>query len=295
MCDRSYLYTYKNHLENEESASENTVSSYCRDISRFCDYLSEEKLELYEVIPDTISSYINYLKQQGKSDTTITRAIASLKSFFGYIFVEGYIGSNPSKEIKRLKTVQNMPDILTENEITLFLSQPEVNTIKGLRDKASLELLYAAGLKVSELIALDVNDINLIEGTVTCRGRGKSRVVPIHETAVSWLKKYINTARNELVFEADDNALFINMNGERITRQGFWKIIKQYQQKAGIKKDISPQMLRHSFGAHLIKNGADETAVQEMMGHSEIVSTRLYSKLLSSELKDVYNKTHPRA
>lgn len=295
MCDRSYLYTYKNHLVSDEAASANTVSSYCRDISRFCDYLSVNKLELHEVEPDTIASYIGFLKEEGKSDTTVSRAIASLKSFYGYIFVEGFISSNPSSEIKRIKTVQSLPDILTETETVLFLSQPDTDTVKGLRDKAALELLYAAGLKVSELISLNVRDVNLHDNTVTCYGRSRSRVIPIHVTAANWLRRYISTARNELICSDDEQALFINMDGDRLTRQGFWKIIKQYGNKAGIKKEISPQMLRHSFGAHLIKNGADETAVQEMMGHSEIVSTRVYTRMLSAEIKDVYNRTHPRA
>lgn len=295
MCDRSYLYNYKNHLVSEEAASANTVSSYCRDISHFCDYLSANKLELYEAEPETLVSYIDFLKHEGKSDTTVSRAIASLKSFYGYIFVEGFIPNNPSAEIKRIKTVPSLPDILTEKEISLFLSQPDAATVKGLRDKAALELLYAAGLKVSELISLNVSDINLRDNSITCSGRTKSRIVPIHATAANWLKKYISTARNELILDGSEKALFINMDGERLSRQGFWKIIKLYGQKAGIKKEISPQMLRHSFGAHLIKNGADETAVQEMMGHSEIVSTRVYTKMLSSEIKDVYNKTHPRA
>ncbi len=193
------------------------------------------------------------------------------------------------------KATQKLPQILTSKEVELLLEQPECTDMKGYRDKAMLELLYATGIRVSELISLDVNDVNISIGMLRCRGRSKERIIPMYPAAIKALKEYVEFIRPQMVASPDEKSLFVNVSGERMSRQGFWKIIKSYQQKAKIDKDITPHTLRHSFAAHLLENGADLHSIQEMLGHADISSTQIYSQLVKNQLKDVYNKAHPRA
>lgn len=290
-----HLPGYEEWLATEKKAASNTLSSYLRDIRQFLDYLS-----LNGMIPEragqaVLEQYTKYLTAQGKSLATVTRSIASLKSFYQYLLIEGYVTSNPAKSITPVRAERKLPQILTSKEVDLFLEQPECNDAKGYRDKAMLELLYATGIRVSELINLDLCNLNLSASIIRCENRGKERIIPLYPSAVRALAEYVEKIRPQMLEQPDEPALFVNLNGRRMSRQGFWKIIKFYQDKAGIKKDITPHTLRHSFAAHLLENGADLRSIQEMLGHADISSTQIYTQVVGQKLKDVYAKAHPRA
>ncbi|MCD7792400.1 MAG: site-specific tyrosine recombinase XerD [Oscillospiraceae bacterium] len=287
---------YEAYLRNVKKSSENTLSSYLRDIRQLGDYLETHMdFTFEEADSETLSDYISALRSQGKSVATVSRSIASIKSFYSFLLSEGIISLNPSLVLVPDKSAQKLPQILTSREVELLLEQPECVDAKGYRDRAMLELLYATGIRVSELIALNVSDVNLSVGIITCRGRDKERAIPLYNRAIKALTEYIDFVRPQMILHQDETALFVNMSGERMSRQGFWKLIKSYQAKAGIEKAITPHTLRHSFAAHLLENGADIHAIQEMLGHADISSTQIYSHLIKKQLKDVYNKAHPRA
>ena len=235
------------------------------------------------------------LTRQGKSPATVTRCTASIKSFYNFMTKNGHMKVNPAKSVAAMKVERKYPQILTSKEVELFLDQPKCVDEKGFRDHAMLELLYATGIRVSELIGLDVSDVNLSIGFVRCRNKGKERSIPLYHGAVKALQDYIFNIRPGLVSSEEETALFVNMNGERMSRQGFWKIIKYYQEKAEINKEITPHTLRHSFAVHLLENGADLRSIQEMLGHADISSTQIYTQVINKQLKDVYTKAHPRA
>lgn len=290
-----YLSEYEIWLAKEKKASANTLSSYLRDVRQFSDWLGGEGIALPQATQRDIKQYAKFLNAKGKSDATIVRSIASLKSFYGYMLAAHSILANPAKGFTPSKLERKLPEILSSKEVDLFLDQPDVSDEKGCRDKAMLELLYATGIRVSELISLDIHDINLVLGFIRCTGKGKERIVPLYKAAVRALSTYIERVRPQLLEEPHEPALFVNMNGERMSRQGFWKIVKFYQEKAGIDKDITPHTLRHSFAAHLLENGADLKSIQEMLGHADISSTQIYTQLVNQKLRDVYTKAHPRA
>ena len=290
-----YLKGYEAYLTTEKKASENTLSSYLRDVRQFSEYCQRETLELTETTTGDVERYAKYLMSRGKSVSTVTRAVASLKSFFGYLYREGYIDANPARGVAPAKVERKLPQILTSKEVELFLEQPECTDAKGYRDHAMLELLYATGIRVSELIDLDMEHLSLSGGFLRCVGKGKERIIPLYPAAVKALGDYLRDVRPQLVEDETETALFVNMNGKRMSRQGFWKIIKHYQEKAGIKKEITPHTLRHSFAAHLLENGADLRSIQEMLGHADISSTQIYAQLVKQKLKDVYITAHPRA
>lgn len=267
-----------------------------RDIRQFIAYLEQnDSAELSEIEREQIVDYVSWLKNAGKSSATISRSIASLKNFFSYAMMCGMCETNPVHDIHVEKQERKLPQILTGKEVELLLSQPEATDMKGFRDKAMLELLYATGIRVSELIGLDVDDVNLSVGFITCESKGRSRVIPLYPAAVKALHNYIVDIRPQMIANPLESSLFVNVSGERMTRQGFWKIIKYYQEKAQINKDITPHTLRHSFAAHLLENGADLRSIQEMLGHSDISSTQIYTQVVQQNLKSVYNKYHPRA
>ncbi len=291
-----YVEAYRLYLENEKHASANTSSSYLRDIHQFRDWLLERGVaDLRKVKKDHITTYQIHLNGLGKSPATITRATASIKSFYGYLVSSGAMKTNPAKTVASVKVERKYPEILTNREVELFLDQPKCVDEKGYRDHAMLEILYATGIRVSELIGLDLHDVNLDAGFIRCTSKGKERIIPLYPTAVRALQDYIRDIRPRIIADPDEQALFVNMNGERMSRQGFWKIIKYYQEQAEIKKDITPHMLRHSFAVHLLENGADLRSIQEMLGHADISSTQIYAHVVKKQLKDVYIKAHPRA
>ncbi len=290
-----YIHEYEGWLKTVKKASANTLSSYLRDVRQFSEWLSGDGLTLVQVTQDDIKSYAKHLHSRGKSDATIVRSVASLKSFYSFMVACHAMPFNPAKGYTPSKVERKLPNILTSKEVDLFLDQPDVSDAKGCRDKAMLELLYATGIRVGELIALDVQDVNLTLGFVRCESHGRERMVPLYKTAIRALVAYINEVRPQLLVQPEETALFVNLGGERMSRQGFWKIVKYYQEKAGIEKDITPHTLRHSFAAHLLENGADLKSIQEMLGHADISSTQIYTQIVNQKLKDVYIKAHPRA
>ena len=289
------LTAYEDFLKNEKQASANTVSSYLRDVHQFAAAMDGRDVDLTQVVTRDVEDYANSLMKRGKSPATVTRSVASLKSFYSCLMSKGFVNRNPAKGVSPAKVERKLPQVLTSKEVELFLEQPECTDLKGYRDRAMLELLYATGIRVSELIELDIDDLNLPGGVLKCFSKGRERIIPLYSTAVRALNEYINSVRPQLVESPNETALFVNMSGERMSRQGFWKLIKYYQEKAGIQKDITPHTLRHSFAAHLLENGADLRSIQEMLGHSDISSTQIYSKLINQKIKDVYKKAHPRA
>lgn len=291
-----YIADYRTWLQEEKHASDNTLSSYLRDINQFRTWLlGTGSPDLRRVKKDTINEYMLYLSGAGKSPATITRCTASLKSFYAYMLGRGAVKTNPAKNIAAMKVERKCPEILTSKEVELFLEQPKCVDEKGYRDHAMLELLYATGIRVSELIGLDVGDVNLAGGFIRCRSKTRERIIPLYRTAIKALKDYMTDIRPRIISGPDEQALFVNMNGGRMSRQGFWKIIKYYQEKAEISKDITPHTLRHSFAVHLLENGADLRSIQEMLGHADISSTQIYAHIIKKHLKDVYQKAHPRA
>ena len=291
-----YIAAYRAYLSEEKRASANTLSSYIRDLTQFQSWLiTNGTADLRKVKKETINEYLLHMNHSGKSPATVTRSTASIKSFYSYMVQSGAVKTNPAKAVTAMKVERKYPEILTNREVELFLEQPKCVDEKGFRDHAMLELLYATGIRVSELISLDLKDLNLSAGFIRCASRGKERIIPLYHTAVKALQDYVRDIRPQLIADGGEQALFVNMNGERMSRQGFWKIIKHYQEKAGIQKDITPHTLRHSFAAHLLENGADLRSIQEMLGHADISSTQIYAQLVNQKLKDVYNKAHPRA
>ena len=286
---------YEAYLKTEKRASANTVSSYLRDIHQYAAAMEEKGVALTDAVTEDVAEYTASLTRQGKSPATVTRSVASIKSFYQYLLSRGQVDLNPAKGVTPAKVERKLPQVLTGKEVELFLEQPECTDLKGYRDRAMLELLYATGIRVSELIDLDVDDLNLPGSVLKCYSKGRERVIPLYPAAVRALSEYVHSIRPQLVDSVEETALFVNMSGERMSRQGFWKLIKYYQEKAGIQKDITPHTLRHSFAAHLLENGADLRSIQEMLGHADISSTQIYSKLLNQKIKDVYKKAHPRA
>lgn len=290
-----YLKEYESYLKTEKKASLNTLSSYLRDIHQYAGWLEGENLTAEQANQADVERYVKHLSGKGKSVATVTRSLASMKSFYNFLIGAGVVTVNPVRGITPAKVERKLPQILTSKEVDLFLEQPDPSDAKGCRDKAMLELLYATGIRVSELIGLNLEHVNLSAGFVRCVGRNKERIIPLYPAAVRALTAYMTQVRPQMIEHPDEKALFVNMNGERMSRQGFWKIIKHYQEKAGIRKDITPHTLRHSFAAHLLENGADLRSIQEMLGHADISSTQIYAQLVNQKLKDVYNKAHPRA
>ena len=287
---------YSTYLEREKRASRNTVTSYLRDINQFADYLKRsQRCSLRQAKVEMVQGYMNWMLNDGKSAASVTRFLASVKSFYNFLLAEGSVDANPAKGLTAARAERKYPEILTSREVETFLDQPRCVDSKGFRDHAMLELLYATGIRVSELISLNLDDLNLSAGFIRCRSKGKERIIPLYHTAVKALQDYVKNIRPHLIADNGEEALFVNMSGERMSRQGFWKIIKCYQEKAGIEKDITPHTLRHSFAVHLLENGADLRSIQEMLGHADISSTQIYTHVVKRQLKDVYQKAHPRA
>ena len=290
------IKAYANYLSNVKQASANTVASYMRDVNQFCDWLdASEGLQILQVRSVHIHNYFEHLGEEGRSGATLSRNLASLKNFYAYLVSSGFLTETPVVDIQVDRGEKKLPQILTGREIELLLSQPVPNDAKGCRDKAMLEVMYATGIRVSELIALDVDDVNMDLGAVKCAGAKKYRIIPLYPAALQALKDYMKDVRPMLVADPDETALFVNVSGARMSRQGFWKILKHYQGTAHIEKEITPHTLRHSFAVHLLENGADLDALQELLGHSDISSTQLYTQMVNQKLKSVYEKCHPKA
>jgi len=285
-----------NFLEKDKRLSLNTLQSYRRDIEQYMSYLREINLNnITNTNKTTIIAYLLHLQKKGRATSTISRNLASIRSFYQYITKNKIVDKDPTLELESPKVEKKLPQILSTQEVELLLEQPKCTDLKGYRDKAMLELLYATGIRVTELISLDITDINLEMGFIKCNKGSRERMIPIGSIATKALQEYITKARGFLIQNNEEKALFVNINGGRLTRQGFWKIIKQYKNQAKINKDITPHTLRHSFAAHLLENGADLRSIQEMLGHSDISSTQIYAQIAKNKIKEIYKKTHPRA
>lgn len=290
------LDLFKAYLQNTKKCSKNTLDAYLRDVNQFISYCSQNGAKSIEKVnKNYITKYIEYLTFIGKSDATKTRIVASLRSYFNFLLQDGVISKDPTKDVKGPKTTRKIPDVLDSKEIMLLLSQPDGNDYKSIRDKAMLEVLYATGIKVSELIDLNVSDLNLQIGIIHMHNSKHERIIPLYPAANKHLAEYCAIARPALIQNSDEERLFTNMNGQPMSRQGFWKIIKQYADKANIKKDITPHTLRHSFAAHLLENGAQLKDIKDMLGHSDISSTQIYAHLIKSKYVQSYAKFHPLA
>lgn len=283
------------YLHNRKRTSHNTEVSYQRDLKKMAAYF--EKRGIYDIrdVGDLeLEGYLSYMERGQFAFSTISRNVASIRALFQYLHQEGRIERDPSLELKPPKVEKRMPEILSVDEVDRLLKQPNRTTPKGIRDSAMLELLYATGMRVSELLRLELTDINLQLGYVICRDEGKERVIPIGNVCRDAMEKYLGEARDKFVKENETEYLFTNCSGKSMSRQGFWKVLKGYAEDAGIKHDITPHTLRHSFAAHMLQNGADVKSVQEMLGHSDISTTQVYLNFGVAKMRDVYMKAHPR-
>ena len=288
----------KNFLEfikSDKKLSKNTLESYQRDILQYQEYLEEKKIDYKEVNNENVLGYLDYLKGLDKKASTISRHLASIRLFYQYLLKNKIVKEDPTKGIQSPKIEKKAPSILSSQEVSLLLEQPNGEGLKSIRDKAMLEVAYATGMRVTEIISLNVSDIDLDSSLVTCKNENKQRIIPLGKLSLSALKEYMTIARPNMIKDDNETALFVNVNGKRLTRQGFWKIIKFYKEQAHITKDITPHVLRHSFATHLLQNGADLKSIQTMLGHSDISSTQVYMQFQDGALKDVYHKAHPRA
>lgn len=287
---------YENYLLKVKKASANTIASYMRDIRQYSEWLQTYVgIDVVDAQQLNISDYLSYLEENGRSSATLSRSLASLKNFYSYVMSSGFIEKTPVTDVKVERGEKKAPQILTGREIELLLAQPVCVDAKGYRDKAMLEVMYATGIRVTELIDLNISDVNLELGIIKCSGSKKSRAIPLYPAALRALTSYLDNVRSSMVADPQEEALFVNINGVRMSRQGFWKILKHYQGTAHIEKEITPHTLRHSFAVHLLENGADIGSVQELMGHSDISSTQVYTNLINQKLKNVYAKCHPKA
>ncbi len=283
------------YLHNVKKMSVNTELSYRRDLNKLRAYMEERGvISVLSLNPDNLSEYIQYLRDNNFSAATVSRNIACIKSFSHYLNKEGIISTDISQSLKAPKVEKKVPEILTTKEVVKLLEQPSGSTPKEIRDKAMLELLYATGIRVSELIGLKLSDVNLQMSLLVCKDANKERVIPFGHEAKKALNAYLGSVRNSMLETGTEDVLFVNCSGQPMSRQGFWKLIKYYAKKAGIDADITPHTLRHSFAAHLVENGADLHAVQEMLGHSDISTTLIYANMGHSHIRDEYSKAHPR-
>jgi integrase/recombinase XerD len=296
---KEYLKHFLHYLSVEKGLARNSLEAYERDLTAFIQYMTEnQKLQRVDQIDRIhIVHYLMHLRQVGKASSTVARTMTSIRGWFKFLAQEQVIRTNPAMYMDSPKMDKKLPKVMSLEEVERLLEAPKTDEPTGVRDKAMLELLYASGIRVSELVSLNVEDLNMGMGFVRCIGKGsKERIIPLGRMAIDWVDRYMQTARLKLLGDRrTDNALFLNRNGQRLTRQGFWKIIKHYAREARIDKDITPHTLRHSFATHLLENGADLRAVQEMLGHADISTTQIYTHVTKARMKEVYNQAHPRA
>lgn len=293
---KDYIIGFKDYLKNQKKSSDNTLESYVRDIGQFLSFCSSNNInDIAKIDAVVIEKYNSFLTLNGKSKATLTRVAASLRCFFQHLIINGTIINNPVLSVKFEKAEKKLPEILTNKEINLLLSQPDGSDYKSMRDKAMLELLYATGIKVSELIDLSINDINLQIGILHMRSAKAERIIPMYPAAIKAVAAYVANVRPIIIAENGEDRLFTNMNGSPLSRQGFWKIIKHYASMADIDKDITPHTLRHSFAAHLLENGAQLSDIKEMLGHSDISSTQIYAQIMKNKYTQAYKRFHPLA
>jgi integrase/recombinase XerD len=290
---KDYIY----HLSVEKGLADNTLESYQRDLKKYVSFLQKNNVQCFkETSRKQITDYLNLQHENGLAPSSISRSLASLRSFYQFLLKEQVMQENPATDLETPRMEKKLPHVLSFSEIELLLEQPQTNCEIGMRDKAMLELIYATGIRVSELVSLNLNHANIKMGFLRCDGKGgKERMIPLGSVAIHCLQDYLARSRRKLLKNQDEKALFLNQHGKRLTRQGFWKILKKYVLRAGINADITPHTLRHSFATHLLENGADLRSVQEMLGHADISTTQIYTQLTRKKIKEVYDQAHPRA
>lgn len=288
---------YMDYLGVERGLAANTLESYGRDLRQFASYIRKLSIADWGSLNrNQILIYLDGLKKQGKSTATVSRSLASIRSFFKFLNREGKISLDPAAELDSPKVVKKLPSVLSLEQVELLLYRPDALSPGGIRDRAMFEVLYATGIRVTELVTLNISDVNIEAGFVRCLGKGsKERIVPLGSVAIKALNVYLTSARPRLVRSREVRSLFVNHHGRQLTRQGFWKLLKKYAREAGIEVNITPHTLRHSFATHLLENGADLRAVQEMLGHADISTTQIYTHVTKSRLREIYDKAHPRA
>ncbi|MGY3819893.1 site-specific tyrosine recombinase XerD [Ligilactobacillus salivarius] len=288
---------YLHYLKVERGLSENTINSYGIDLKLFLEYLRENEIPSFkQVNKEVIVNYMQAEKNNNKANSSILRSVSSLRKFFQYLAQEKIIEKDPMLLIDTPKKKQHLPQVLTKEEVEKLLHSPNTGQVLGLRDRAMLELMYATGLRISEIINLKLEDLHLTIGTLQTLGKGhKERIVPVGDEAIKWINRYLEEARPKLLKQKRSNYLFLNFHGNNLTRQGVWKNLKAEVRKAGIQKNITPHTLRHSFATHILENGADLRIVQELLGHADISTTQIYTHLSNKQLADIYNRAHPRA
>lgn len=283
------------YLHDVKKTSRNTEMSYQRDLNKMCRFLYDRGIsEISQVDEESLNAYILFLKDNEFANATISRHIAAIKSWFLFMLKEGMVNEDCSSNLRAPKIEKRVPEILRMDEVVKLLEEPKGVNPKELRDKAMLELLYATGIRVTELITLTTSQLNMQMNYIVCNDGHKDRIIPFGMKARDALLNYLEYSRNVMISNPQSDILFVNCSGQTMSRQGFWKLVKYYAEKAGITADITPHTLRHSFAAHLVENGADLKSVQEMMGHSDISTTQIYANLNQSKLRDVYSKAHPR-
>lgn len=289
------ITAFISYLHDIKKTSDNTEMSYRRDLEKMYHFMLQKGISgVTAMTSEDLASYIKYLEDNHFAAATISRNVASIKAFYHFLIQEGIVSKDAAEKLKSPKIEKKMPGILSPDEVVRLLEQPSGNSPKEIRDKAMLELLYATGIRVTELITLKMADLNMKMGVLICKDSNKERLIPFGNAAKSALERYLKDAREDMMEDKSSEILFANCSGKPMSRQGFWKLIKYYANKADIKADITPQTLRHSFAAHLVENGADLKSVQEMLGHSDISTTQIYANLNYNHIKDVYAKAHPR-
>jgi integrase/recombinase XerD len=292
----NYQERFLNYLAVERGLAKNTLLAYHNDLTDFHYFTEEKNLPILEIQYDHALMYLHFLRRKKISSATLARRVSSLKAFYKFLFLDGTISENPLANLEAPKQGKKLPETITYEEVERLLAQPGGTKPNDLRDKAMLETLYATGMRVSELTGLNMQDVNLTQGYLLCLGKGsKERIVPLGQAAMTAIAVYLGKGRTKLVRRSSEKALFVNQHGKRLTRQGFWKILKRYVREAKIKKHLSPHTIRHSVATHLLENGADLRVVQELLGHVEITTTQIYTHLTEKHIKTVYQAAHPRA
>lgn len=293
---QSERLSYINYIKLEKGLTYNTILAYEMDLDKFSAFLGKRQLAIVDVDRSAVIDFLNSLHQRGLDSRSISRALATLRNFFQFLVFEETLNKNPCEDIESPKVWKSLPKVLSIEEVDLLLSQPNLSTTRGIRDRAMIEVLYATGLRVSELVSLRLRELSLDLGYLTCIGKGsKMRVVPLGRSALQHLESYLKSARIQILKGKASDFVFVNRHGAQLTRQGFWKLIREYGRKANIRMELNPHLLRHSFATHLLQRGADLRSVQLMLGHADISTTQIYTHIVKERLKNLYLQHHPRA